>query len=180
MKSKGLTPWMPWIAVVVVLLIIGIGYYYHDSGVQSITKYYLIKYTPPLPETDVLGYPKMTDPEFEIKEEVSTFESDSAAVAKCKEDKKGYFEIWNETLPELLAEADKETDARSVRAARSGTMDAYRSAMAQQWTLIRISHTPSFDPKEVLEQLPDIWQDRDKIEALREKYKIDIALYPIL
>lgn len=88
MKSKGLTPWMPWIAVVVVLLIIGIGYYYHDSGVQSITKYYLIKYTPPLPETDVLGYPKMTDPEFEIKEEVSTFESDSAAVAKCKEDKK--------------------------------------------------------------------------------------------
>ena len=167
---------MPWIAVVVILLVVGIVYCYHDSGIQSITKYYLIKYTPPLPETDVWGYSKMTEPEFEIEEEVSTFASDSAAVAECNEDKERCFETWNEMLPELLAKADKEPDARI---ARSGTMDAYRSAMAQQWTLIRISHTPSFDPKVVLEQLPNIWQDRDKVEALREKYKIDVALYPI-
>ena len=169
MKKKILIP-------IIIALIAAIGggiYYYYYNYVETVTHYYLIRYTPAQIFNSPYGNSTIK-PEVEISG-LPEFISDSAAVANVIKDKERDL-AWCEKELENVTKQNPTDNIKQIE--RNGKITALKRVLEEQWTTVSVTHTRNFDQSKINE-LVEIWNDPTKVEEFNNKYKLSVKLYPI-
>lgn len=100
---------------------------------------------------------------------VGEFPSDEAATKKIA----GEWDGKEKYCEKELAKINDETPDAYYKE------KALNNILNEKWILVKITATKSFDPEEAIKTLPKIWNDREKLQAFIDKYKLSLDSWPI-
>lgn len=163
-----------WIILAITILVLG-GiasglYYYKYNYKDTVTAYYLIKYTPPIDEYD--------KPEIKI-EKLQNYANDTMAINDQKKKEEGRVET-------LLKEAESDLSKPEVKGNElkyNAYLNVYEKLISEKRTLLRFTTIRKFEDKKFLNEFIEKTKKygilSKETTSLKEKYKLDMATYPI-
>lgn len=158
------------ISIMALFIAAGVLYYYFY--INTVSNYFLVKYTPPQPRESIFGEFEYTDSKLEYLQ-LENYSSDNMALeTEATEAKHSY--SW------LLKEYEKELrqpnkDNPIIQNAR---MNAIRSMLEEERFLIRTTHIRKFSAEEALKMIQEHWADKS-LEDYAKSNKIEVAVYCI-
>lgn len=155
-----------------IFLIIAAGGLYYYFYIDTVTNYYLVKYTPPQPRKSIFGGYEYSNPQIEFLQ-LEDYSSDKLAVeAETSEAKESYSWLLEEYEKESLQPEDDNSIIQDAR------MSAITSMLEEERFLIRTTHIRKFSAEEALKMIQKHWADKS-LEDYAESNKIEIAVYSI-
>lgn len=155
------------IGILLIFLVIGGGFYYKYNYIDTITDYRVVKVTPPT-EYYVGGY---SDPEIEI-EAVRRYQNDSIAEVSERRRLEQHRDFLNRDIT-------KEIESQKDEMQKQVMIRVYKKMLSQEWTLISITHTRSFDSKPFAKLIKQYGLDSEEVNNYTRRNKIQVSVYPL-
>lgn len=155
------------IGILLLLIVIGGGFYYKYNYIDTVTDYRVIKVTPPT-EYYVGGY---SDTEIEI-EAVRRYQNDSIAEVSEHRRLEQYRNILNKNIT-------KEIESQKDEMQKQLMIHVYKKILSQEWTLISITHTRSFDSKPFAKLIKQYGLGSEEVNNYTRRNKIQVSVYPL-
>lgn len=155
------------ISIFALFLIIGGGFYYKYNYVDTVTDYRVVKVTPPT-ENYFGGY---SDPEIEI-EAVRRYQNDSIAEVYERKRLEQHRNFLNRDIT-------KEIESQKDEMQKQIMIDVYKKMLSQEWTLISITHTRSFDSKPFAKLIKQYGLNSEEVNNYTKRNKIQVSVYPL-
>lgn len=156
-------------AVVIIIAAGGLYYYFY---IDTVSNYFLVKYTPPQPRESIFGGREYSDPKIEFEQLKDYANDDIAVEAETKEAKHSYSWLLQEYEKELRQPKDDNPIIQDAR------MNAITSMLEGERFLIRTTHIRKFSAEEALKMLQEHWADKS-LEDYAKSNKIEVAVYCI-
>ena len=155
------------LSIILLLIITGGGFYYKYNYVDTVTDYKVIKVTPPVENY----FGTYSDHEIEIQT-VRQYENDSVAEIyerKRLEQHRNY----------LNTHITKEVESQKDDLQKQVMIDVYKKLLSQEWTLISITHTRSFNSKPLAKLIKQYGLGSEKTRNYIRQNKIQVLVYPL-
>lgn len=155
-----------------IVLIIAAGGLYYYFNIDTVSHYFLVKYTPPQPRESIFGGREYSDPKFEFAQLKDYANDDIAVEAETMEAKHSYSWLLQEYEKELRQPKEDNPIIQDAR------MNAITSMLEEERILIRTTHIRRFSAEEALKMVQEHWADKS-LEDYAKSNKIEVAVYSI-
>lgn len=155
------------LGILLLFLVIGGGFYYKYNYIDTVTDYRVVKVTPPT-ENYFGGY---SDPEIEI-EAVRRYQNDSIAEVYERKRLERHRDYISKNISKGVAEQKNDI-------MKHATENAYIGLLSQEWTLISITHTRSFDSKPFARLIKQYGLSSEEVNNYTRRNKIQVSVYPL-
>lgn len=155
-----------------IVLIIAAGSLYYYFYIDTVSNYFLVKYTPPQPRESVFGGREYSDPKIEFAQLKDYANDDMAVEAETTDAKHSYSWLLQEYEKELRQPKEDHPIIQDAR------MNAITSMLEEERFLIRTTHIRKFSAEEALNMLQEHWADKS-LEDYAKSNKIEIKIYSI-
>lgn len=158
--------------LIAILLIITAGGLYYYFYIDTVSNYFLVKYTPPQPRESIFGGREYSDPKFEFAQLKDYASDDNALEAETSEAKHTYSWLLKEYEKELRQPKEDNPIIQDAR------INAITSMLEEERFLIRTTHIRKFSAEEALKMVQEHWADKS-LEDYAKSNKIEVAIYSI-
>lgn len=155
-----------------IILIITLGSLYYYFYIDTVSNYFLVKYTPPQQRESIFGGREYCDPKIEFAKLKDYANDDMAVEAETIEANHSYSWLLEEYEKELRQPKDENPIIQDAR------MNAITSMLEEQRFLIRTTHIRKFSAEEALKMIQEHWADQS-LEDYAKSNKIEVAIYNI-